>query len=79
MAVVEGALLLRLAPEHFVVAVGIEGRVDVDQVHAVVRELLELVEVVAAVDDAGVQQRRRFAAGGTHPREIVPETGCGNE
>ena len=50
-------LLLGLAPEDFVVAVGVEGRVDVDEIDAGVGELLELFEVVAAVDDAGVHQR----------------------
>src|ERR1017187_4031980 len=34
VAVLEGALLLGLAPEDFVVAVGVEGRVNVDEVHA---------------------------------------------
>ncbi len=63
VAIVERALLLGLSPEDFIVAVGIEGRVDVDQVDAAVRELGELVEVVAAVDDSGVQQRGRFARG----------------
>ena len=38
-----------------VVAVGIEGRVDVDEVDAVVRESLELVQVVATVYDASVE------------------------
>ena len=61
MAVLEGALLLRLAPEDLVVAVGVEGRVDVDQVHAGVGELAQLLEVVAAVDDAGVDERRGAA------------------
>ena len=55
--VFKGTLLLGLAPEDFVVAVGVEGWVDVDQVHARGRELGELFEVVAAVDDAGVHQR----------------------
>ena len=39
VAILEGALLLRLAPEDFVVAVRVERRVDVDQVDAGVRQL----------------------------------------
>ena len=58
VAVFEGSLFLRLAPEDFVVAVGVERRIDVDQVNAVIGQLGELFEVVAAVDDAGVDQRR---------------------
>ena len=54
--VLKGALLLCLAPEDFVVAVGVEGRVDVDEIEAVGGELAELVEVVAAIDDAGVEE-----------------------
>ena len=34
VAVVEGALFLRLAPKDLVVAVGVKGRGDVDEVHA---------------------------------------------
>lgn len=44
-----------------------------DQVDAVVGQPRELVEIVAAVDDSGVQQRGRFARG-THQAEIVTET-----
>ena len=58
VAVFEGALFLfflRFAPEDLVVAVGVERRVDVDEVDAGVGELGELGEVVAAVDDAGVE------------------------
>ena len=32
VAIIEGAFLLGLAPEDFIVAIGVEGRVDVDQV-----------------------------------------------
>jgi len=64
VAVFEGAFFFRFAPEDFVVAVGIERRIDVDQVDAGVGEFGELFEVVAAVDDAGVEQRRRAAGAG---------------
>ena len=52
MAVFEGSFFFRLAPEDFVVAVGVEQRIDVDQVNAVVGQLGELFEVVAAVGPA---------------------------
>ena len=65
MAVLEGALFLRLAPEDFVVAVGVERRVNVDEVHAGVGQFLELLQIVAAVNDARIDERRgtcsRFA------------------
>jgi hypothetical protein len=54
--VVERAFLFRLAPEHFVVAVGIERRVDGDQIHAAVGQFLQLLQVVAGVDDARVHE-----------------------
>ena len=52
--ILECPLLFCLAPEHFIVAVGIKGRVDVNQIHAGVRQFLQLVQVVAAIDYAGV-------------------------
>lgn len=58
MPVLESPLLLGLAPEHLVVPVAVERRVDVDQIDAAIRQLAQLVEIVAAVDDAGVEQRR---------------------
>jgi hypothetical protein len=68
VAVFEGSLFLGLAPEDFVVAIRIERRIDPDgsgpcsdQIDAGVGELGELFEIVAAVDDAGVEQRRGFA------------------
>src|SRR5262245_6877799 len=45
-----------LRPENLVVAVGVERRVNVDEVNALVGELGELFEIVAAVDDAGVDE-----------------------
>jgi len=54
-------LFLGFAPEYFVVAVGVERRIDVDQIDARVRQLGQLFQIVAAIDDAGVQQRRRPA------------------
>jgi hypothetical protein len=60
VAVLEGALLFRLAPEDFVVTVGIERRVDLDEIHARIRQLAKLVKVVAAIDNLGCDQRRRL-------------------
>ena len=60
MAVVKGALLFRLAPENFVVAVGVERRVDVDQIHAGVGQLFQLLQIVAAVDDTRIHERGGF-------------------
>ena len=60
VAVVEGAFFLGFAPEDFVVAVGVEGGIDVDEVDAVVGESAEVVEVVAAIDDAAVEEGRGF-------------------
>ena len=56
VAVFKGALLLGLAPEDLVVAVGVEGRVYVNQIHAGVGQLGELFQIVAAVNDAGVEE-----------------------
>jgi len=57
VAVLEGPLLLGLAPEDLVVAVAVERRVDVDEVHVGIGQLAKLVEAVAAIDDAGVEER----------------------
>src|ERR1039458_3566921 len=57
MAVVKGPLLLRLAPEDFVIPIGIEGRVNVDEVDAGIRQLLELLKIVAAIDYARIEKR----------------------
>ena len=67
VAVLEGPPLPGLAPEDLVVAVAVEGRVDVDQVHAAVGQLAELVQAVAAVDATRIEQRLRAAAGPCGP------------
>ena len=62
VAVFKGALLLGLAPKvraglaTIVVAVGVEGRVNVNQIHAGIGQLGELFQIVAAVDDARVEE-----------------------
>ncbi len=67
MLVFKAPLLLRLAAEDFVVSVRVERRIDVDEVDAAGRKLPQLVEVVAAVDDAGVDDGGWF---GGHAAEI---------
>jgi hypothetical protein len=56
MAIVKGTLFLGLAPENLVGPVGVEGRIDVDEVDAGVGQLFELLKIVAAVDDARVEK-----------------------
>jgi hypothetical protein len=74
-AVLKGPLLLGLAPEDFIFAVGVKGqfgvahwsRIDVDQINAGIGQLGELFEIIAArlsspksaIDDAGIEQGRR--------------------
>src|ERR1700720_14616 len=58
MSIFEGAFLFRLAPENFVVAVRVERRVDVNQIDARVRQLAKLIEIIAAIDDACVNESR---------------------
>ena len=57
VAVFEAALFPCFAPEDFVVAVRVKRRVDVDQIDAAVGQLAQLIEVIAAVDNARVDQR----------------------
>lgn len=49
--VVEGPLLLALPPEDLVVAITVEGRVDIDQIDALLGELRQLLQVVPTIDD----------------------------
>jgi len=64
VAVFKCALLLGLASEgpsrtgQFVVAVGVERRVNVNQIHAGVGQLGELFQIVAVINDAGVEEGR---------------------
>jgi hypothetical protein len=60
VAVFKGALLLGLAPKDFVIAVGVEGRVNVNEVNAGVGQFLELFQIVAAINDAGVEEDGGF-------------------
>ena len=56
----KGAFLAGLAPEDFVVAVGVEGRVNVNQVDAGVRQFGGLFGIVATVDDASIEEGGGF-------------------
>ena len=58
VAVLEGAFFLCLAPEDLIVAVRVERRVDINQVNALVREFLELFEIVAAVNHPRIDKSR---------------------
>jgi len=60
VAVVEAAFLAGLRPEDFVVAVGVEGRVEIFEVNTGVGQFLQLLQIVAAIDDARVDKRGRF-------------------
>ena len=57
MPIGEAPFLFRFAPKNFVVPVRVERRVDVDQIDARLRQLAELIEIIAAINDARVDQR----------------------
>ena len=57
VSVIEGAFFLCLAPEDLVVAVRIKRRVDINQVNTFVGEFFQLFEVIAAINDAGIDER----------------------
>ena len=56
MAVIKAAAPRSSRPKDFVVAIGIERRVNVNQVNASAGQFLELFEVVAAINDARVEE-----------------------
>jgi hypothetical protein len=57
MPILEGPLLLRLAPENLISPVGIERRIDIDEVDAGVGQFLQLLQVVAAIDNSRIEKR----------------------
>jgi len=57
VTVLEGPLFLGLAPEDLIGSVGVEGWINIDQIHALIGELVELIQIVSAVDDLGVNMR----------------------
>ncbi len=77
----EGALLVLVAPDHVVDAVGEEGRVDVDQVDAFGGQLAHDVQVVAPDQAVRLQVRSAKAdalhdlGGQMHLRIVVAKTG----
>ena len=60
MSIFKAAFLFRLAPENLVIAVRVERRVDVNQIDARVWKFAELIEIIAAVDDARINYGRRL-------------------
>ena len=52
VTVIEGPLLLVLAPEGLVIAIAVERGIDVDQVHAGGREFFQLIQIPALVGDS---------------------------
>jgi len=83
VAVFKGALLLGLAPKvraglaTIVVAVGVEGRVNVNQIHAGIGQLGELFQIVAAINDAGVEERGGLGGTPPHPGPLPVRRGEG--
>jgi hypothetical protein len=63
VTVFKGAFLLCLTPKDFVIAIRVEGRVNVNQVNAGIGKLFELVKIVTAISDASVNERGRFQPG----------------
>ena len=54
------------APKDFVVAVGVQRRVNVDEVNAAAGQFLELLQIVAAVNEASVHERGGALSGASH-------------
>ncbi len=66
MSIFEAAFLFCFAPENFVVAVRVEGRVDVNQIDARIGQFTQLFEIIAAVDDTRVDKRGGFSLCSAH-------------
>ena len=56
VAIFKRPFLFRLSPEDFIVAVGIEWRVNVDQINTLIWKALELVQAIATIDDLGIEE-----------------------
>lgn len=61
MPVFKAAFLLGFAPENLVIAVGVEWRIDVDQINAGAGKFPQLFKIIAAVNNARVNESRRLA------------------
>src|SRR5688500_16656577 len=60
MTILEGSFLFTFSPKDFVIAIRVKRWVYVNQVNRSIRQLLELLKAVAAVDDLGVKLRRHL-------------------
>jgi hypothetical protein len=76
MSIFEGVFLFRFTPDSaspartLVVAVPIEGRVDVNQIDACVRKFSKLIEIIAAINDTRINECGRFSRRSAH-KEMV--------
>src|ERR1035441_8819073 len=61
------------SPARTVVAVGVEGRVNVNQIHTGIGQLGELFQIVAAINDAGVEEGR--GTGGLRSAGLLTRSG----
>lgn len=59
VAILKRPLLLRLAPEHLIIAIRIERRIDISQIVAAIRKLAKLLQTVSAVNDPCIDEGRR--------------------
>jgi hypothetical protein len=46
-------------------------RVDIDQIDTAVRQLAELIEIIAAVNDARIDERRGLSRCGGHKATVI--------
>jgi hypothetical protein len=53
MAVLKSAFFLGFAPKHFIVPVGVERWVNVNEINASVRQTGQLLKAISAVDSLG--------------------------
>lgn len=68
VSIFEAAFLFRLAPENFVIPVRVERRIYVNEIDALRRELAQLVEIIAAVNDPSIDYGRSFRG---HPKRYA--------
>ncbi len=78
VAVIKGALLFCFAPENFVVAVGVERRVDVNEINASRGKFLELFQVIAAINNARVEEGAWLRDGFARPHPVPLPQGEGD-
>jgi hypothetical protein len=61
MAVLKRSPFLCLSPEHLIIPIGVEWRIDVDKVYAAIGQRLQSVKAIATVDNPRVKK-----SGGPH-------------